>query len=230
MKKFLKISALVLVVLFTSLFMIGIINNESLPKGEKGDRAELLATRMLTALNKNAYDNITLLEWSFIGGHDYKWYKKEDKVEVAWADNKVILFTKQPKKSKVYVDGKEVNAPELIKKAIKYFNNDSFWLVAPYKVKDSGAERSIVKHNGKNSLLVTYTSGGSTPGDSYLWILDDNFIPISFKMWVTIIPIGGLKTTWEDWITTKAGCKLPTNHTLKLIGMDIHMGDVKASN
>lgn len=230
MKKFFKISAIILVVLFVSIFTIGVLNNESLPKGEKGDQAELLATKMLTALNKNAYDNLAILEWSFIGKHHYKWYKKENKVEVTWDDNKVLLFTKQPEKSKVYVNGKEVNHPKMIEKAIAYFNNDSFWLVAPYKVKDPGTERRIVKHNGKDALLVTYMSGGSTPGDSYLWILDDNFIPVSYKMWVDIIPIGGLEATWEDWMTTASGCKLPSNHTLKLIGMDINMKPVKASH
>jgi hypothetical protein len=25
----------------------------------------------------------------------------------------------------------------------------------------------------KEALMVTYTSGGSTPGDSYVWILDE---------------------------------------------------------
>ena len=36
---------------------------------------------------------------------------------------------------------------DFIKTATDYFNNDSFWLVAPFKVYDNGVKRSIVKYN-----------------------------------------------------------------------------------
>lgn len=56
-------------------------------------------------------------------------------------------------------------------------------MVAPYKVFDKGVERTLIKtKNNKDVLLVTYTSGGSTPGDSYLWLLDDNEKPNAFKI------------------------------------------------
>lgn len=230
MKKFFKIIAIILVVVFAGIFIFGYSTNEALPKGQKGAAADLLARKMLTALNKEAYDATKVLEWSFKGTQTYKWYKQENKVEVNWDTNKVILYTKTPEKSIVFVDGKETKDPAILAKAITYFNNDSFWLVAPYKVFDSGTERSILKHNGKEALLITYTSGGSTPGDSYLWVLDANYIPTSFKMWVKVIPIGGVEATWENWITTEAGCKLPTMHTLTALGAKIDMGTVKGYN
>ena len=116
-----------------------------------------------------------------------------------------------------------------IKKAIDLFNNDSFWLVAPFKVFDKGVERRIVPmDDGTKALLITYTSGGSTPGDSYLWELQPNGFPISFKLWVKIIPIGGLKATWDDWQLTESGAFLPKTHSLGPIKLD--MGNVKAYN
>lgn len=228
MKKFFKVIISILLLLVVGIFIFGYSNSEPLPKGQKGDQAELLANKVLNALHKETYDATNILEWTFKGLHTYKWYKQEDKVEVSWDANKVILYTKTPEKSIVYVDGKETDNTAIVTKAIDYFNNDSFWLVAPYKILDPGTERSIVKHEGKDALLITYTSGGSTPGDSYLWILDANYIPISYKMWVGIIPIGGLEVTWDKWITTEAGCKLPTTHILSLVGMEIDMGVVKA--
>ena len=123
-----------------------------------------------------------------------------------------------------------VTSPKLIENAINFFNNDSFWLVAPYKVFDDGVERSIVKVDNKDALLIKYTSGGTTPGDSYLWILDENYVPVSFKMWTQIIPIGGVSATWNDFITSGSGIKLPTSHTLSLFGIKIDMGEVKAYN
>jgi hypothetical protein len=53
-----------------------------------------------------------------------------------------------------------------------------------FKLRDPGTSRSIVMQDEKEALMVTYTSG-STPGDSYVWILDEN-IP-AWRMWVSIV-------------------------------------------
>jgi hypothetical protein len=63
----------------------------------------------------------------------------------------------------------------------------------------------------KEALMVTYTSGG-TPGDSYVWILDENYVPSAWRMWVSIVPIGGFETSWEDYITFPSGLKIATIH------------------
>ena len=95
-------------------------------------------------------------------------------------------------------------------------------MVAPYKVFDEGTERRIVKTdtNG-DALLITYTSGGSTPGDSYLWLFDTNGKPKAFKMWTSLLPIDGLEASWSDWTTTESGAMLPTFHKLLVLGLEI---------
>ena len=114
------------------------------------------------------------------------------------------------------------NRDKLVHQALDYYNNDSFWLVAPYKVFDDGVERRLVElENGKEGLLVTYKTGGSTPGDSYLWEFDDQGKPKSFKMWTSILPIDGLEASWSDWTTTESGAQLPTFHKLLFIGLEI---------
>jgi hypothetical protein len=142
----------------------------------------------------------------------------------------VILHTKNPKKTEVFIDAKKVENSDILKKATTFYNNDSFWLVAPYKIFDTGTERRLVNYKGKDALLITYTFGGSTPGDSYLWILDKNNVPTSFKMWTKIIPIGGISATWSDWKNTESGIKLPTTHTLSLFGLEISLGNVTSIN
>ena len=133
---------------------------------------------------------------------------------------------------KVQVDGASVPASEkddLIQKAVKMFNNDSFWLVAPYKVFDQGTKRSVVNlENGDKALLVTYTSGGSTPGDSYLWLLDENGLPYAFKMWVKIIPVGGIEASWDNWTKMESGAYLPQSH--KLGPLTLSMGNIRGFN
>ena len=230
MKKVFKFIGILLLLLIVAGGLFYFINNESLPEGKKGKDADALATKMLIALNNDAFKNTETLKWSFRNEHFYTWDKQENIVHISWYNNKVTLYTKHPEKSELYIDGKISNNQELIKQAQNFFNNDSFWLVAPYKIFDSGTERRIVKHKNKDALLITYTSGGSTPGDSYLWILDDNYLPTSFKMWTSIIPIGGISATWSNLKSTKSGIKLPTKHTLSLFGMEIDMGNIRAYN
>lgn len=233
LKKVLKIIGGI-IVFFTlpTLLLFGFMYlkyNEDLPTGKLGTDADKLATKMLKALNEDAYLNTDYLEWTFKGRHHYKWYKTDNTCEVYWDDISVILDFENPNNSKVFVLEQEYNGIEkqdYILKATNYFNNDSFWLVAPYKVFDKDVERRLVKtENNKNALLVTYKSGGTTPGDSYLWHLDENGKPKSFQMWVDILPIDGLEASWENWITTETGAQFPTFHKLLILG--IEMNDVK---
>lgn len=230
MKTFLKILAAILVLVVLSGGIYYFANNEDLPQGEHSEKADELATKMLKALNAEAFKNTEIIEWSFTNKHFYKWFKREDIVEVSWDENKVVLHTKAPEKNEVFVAGKKVENEKLVEQATTFFNNDSFWLVAPYKVLDEGTKRSLVKVADKDALLVTYTSGGSTPGDSYLWMLDSNYIPTSYKMWTSIIPIGGVSATWEDWKTTSAGILLPQSHQLSIFGLEISLGNPTAKN
>ncbi|SNR15371.1 hypothetical protein [Tenacibaculum jejuense] len=230
MKKFLKIIGILLLLIIGVFTFIYLKYNETLPTGKQGEEADALANKMLVALQHEAFENTEIIEWSFVGKHFYKWYKQEDKVEVSWGKNKVILNTKNPNESEIFVNGQKSDDKTLIEKAEAFFNNDSFWLIAPHKVFDNGVERRIVKHNDKDALLVTYTSGGTTPGDSYLWILNDNGFPTHYKMWTQIIPVGGLGASWSDWTTTEAGLQLPTKHKLDVLGLEINMGTPKASN
>jgi hypothetical protein len=50
--------------------------------------------------------------------------------------------------------------------------------------------------DNQEALMITYASGGSTPGDSYVWFVDQNYMPKAWRMWVSIIPV--VETTWEE--------------------------------
>ena len=190
--------------------------NEALPSGKQGVAADKLAYKMLDALDYKAYKETSSLAWTFRSKHHYQWSKNQNRCSVQWEDFTVQLDLENKHNSTVSVGGKPYSGEDkeqLINKALTYFNNDSFWLVAPYKVFDDGVERRLVKQeNGSDALLITYTSGGTTPGDSYLWHLDEQGFPTSFQMWVKIIPIGGIEFSWSDWTTTETGAKIATSH------------------
>ncbi|RNC87214.1 MAG: hypothetical protein ED556_07270 [Winogradskyella sp.] len=199
--------------------------DKDLPSGTKGKMADELAINMLKSLNHDAYLSTDYIEWTFKGRQHYKWYKSADSCEVQWNDFKVMLHLKKPSLSSVYVAKQKYEGTDkqkLIGKAEAYFNNDSFWIAAPYKVFDKGTERRLVKTDkDEDALLVTYTSGGSTPGDSYLWHFDREGKPKSYQMWTDLLPIDGLEASWSDWKTTKSGAELPTFHKILFLNLEI---------
>jgi len=226
LKKILKIvTGIIIFLTLPSLLFFGFLYfkyNEDLPTGNQGKHADALATKMLNTLNYEAYKATNYIEFTFKRRHHFKWKKSENTCEVYWKNFKVNLDLNNHVNSMAYENEHEIESTELIQKALDYFNNDTFWLVAPYKAFDTGTERRLVKiDNNKEALLITYTSGGSTPGDSYLWYLNDEGKPISFKMWTSILPIDGLEASWNDWVTTESGAQLPTFHKLMILGLEI---------
>lgn len=205
--------------------------NEDLPSGTQGEAADILAARMLNALNHDAYKATDYIEFTFKKRHHFKWDRTKNTCEVFWKNIRVNLDIDNTNNSEVFVNDALVageNRHEYIDKAESLFNNDTFWLVAPYKVFDEGVERRLVKTEAnKSALLVTYTSGGSTPGDSYLWHFDANGKPISYQMWVDIIPIDGLEASWCDWTTASTEAQFPTFHKLLFLGIEIE--DIKTT-
>lgn len=233
MKKILKILGIGVGVILVAAVLYGVAINEPLPEGTSDPDADALAQKMLTALNYQAYQKTRFLEWSYQGGKNhYKWDKTMGKCVVRWGAYEVKLHLVNPEKSISFKNGSLLGNSEksdAVEKALAYFNNDSFWLVAPYKVFDKGTTRSIVElDDGNQGLLVTYSSGGTTPGDSYLWQLNDDGFPNSYKMWVKILPIGGLEASWDEWIVAESGAFLPKSHQLG--PLELSMGNVKGYN
>ncbi|WP_224490409.1 hypothetical protein [Robertkochia flava] len=230
MKRILKRVLYFFIVVLTLGTVLFLIYNEPLPEGEQGPGAEALAEKMLQSLNAVNYNKTRYIEWDFNGIHSYKWDRQRKIADVSWKDRKVVLNLEDYSKSEVYIDGVRIHTEEKeepIEQAIAYFNNDSFWLVAPYKIYDKGVERRLVKtEEYGDALLVTYTSGGSTPGDSYLWLFDEKGFPVAWKMWVEIIPLGGLKAGWKQWKITETATYLPTGH--KLFLFNLKLNNVKA--
>lgn len=229
--KWLKRIGIFIGILIGVLFLLYFINNESLPKGKMGAEADALAQKVLTAINKTAWDSTGAIMWTFADRHSFIWDKKRHLTQVRWED-KVALINLHNVKGTAYQNGEPIadqaQNDELVKTAWSYWANDSFWLNAPAKIFDGGTSRSIISlEDGSEGLMITYSSGGVTPGDSYLWILDEKGLPKSYKMWVKIIPMGGVEATWEDWQPLSTGALISRSH--KLGPMDIALTNVKGA-
>jgi hypothetical protein len=223
MKKIFKVTGYVLLSLIILLVVLlgGVYAtyNEKMPVGVKGDKAEALGQKMMHAVNKTAWDSTHIIAWTSRSGNSYVWDKQRNLVQVSAKDSKVLLNVYK-QSGKVWDKQSEVTdvekASKSVQKAYKAFINDAFWLNPIVKIFDEGTSRSVVTlADGTEGLLVTYSSGGVTPGDSYLWLVDANGIPTAWKLWVGILPIGGLEFSWDNWLTLPTGAKIATGHTVK---------------
>jgi hypothetical protein len=223
--KILKYLGFGLIGLIAIAVIAGLVAHESLPDGTPGAAADALARKMEFAIKKEAWDSTRFVSWKFVTGTAYLWDKEKNAVLVEWGDNKVLLNTRD-RTGKVYVSGSEISdskkRDELLAKAWAQFANDSFWLCAPMKVFDPGTTRKIVvEEDGSEALMVHYSSGGVTPGDSYLWELDANGMPVAWRMWVNIIPVGGLRFTWKDWKESDKGALIAQDHAGAMFNVPI---------
>lgn len=232
-KTLLKFVVVLVLLLVVASALVYFIYDEPLPEAKISTEADMYANKMLRALHYKAYRDTQYIEWSFSGGaHQFKWDKQNGTVVVSWSNIIVDLNLTDAPKSRIFIDQRPVSNEgneALLQKARAFFNNDSFWLVAPFKVFDKGTERSIVTYeDGSRALMVHYTSGGDTPGDTYVWKLGQTGLPISYQMWTGIIPIGGIEVSWDNWQQMQSGVLLPQTHGFG--PLTISMGDIKAYN
>lgn len=226
--KILKYLFIGLILLAIGLFIFIKVISEQKPIGEPGTDANRLAHKVEKALGKQAFDTLNYLSFEFFrGGHKYLWDKKNEKAIIEWGDNKVLMDLKSLA-SKCYIKGElqeEESHQKLKDKAWSLWCNDSFWMIAPFKLFDPGTKRKIIElEEGGQGLMIEYASGGVTPGDSYLWMLDENHVPTGWKMWTRILPVQGMYTSWEGWQDYN-GIKLSTKHSLA--GTMVEMKNVK---
>lgn len=231
MKKIFKwLAGIIGVLLLGSMIAIQVMSDD-MPEGKEGPEAEALVDEVFAALNKPAWDSLRYVSWTFFRGqHHYQWDKHKNQALIQWDDVKVDMNL-NTLEAQITRNGTAVSEEEygsLKDQAWANWCNDSFWLYAPFKMRDKGTTRKLVEKDGKRGILVSYASGGSTPGDSYLWWIDENGIPTEYQMWVSVIPLKGMHTSWEDWQTLEGGSKVAKSH--KMSKMAVSMSNIKSGN
>jgi hypothetical protein len=203
--------------------------DEKRPSGQAGPDADQLARRIQRAVGIAAWRDIGAVRWNFGGRHRLLWDRRRGLVRVRWKKNEVLLRLSD-KQGLASRNGKPCWGQlqgRLLEHAYRHFINDSFWLNPFDKLFDKGVTRQIVvDETGKEQLLIRFASGGVTPGDAYLIATDKNARPIAWKMWVEIIPVGGLEASWQGYQQV-FGAWLATRHEIWL--MTLRLTDIKAA-
>ena len=212
--------------------LVGVaLEAESPPAGEAGAAAEGLADRIEAAVNLPAWRRTQALRWTFVGVNRHLWDRRRGLARVEKGQRKVLLVlsgagaTGRAWEGERELGGEELSAARAW--AWSAWCNDSFWLNPLAKMRDPGTERLAcgTSPEGLEQLLVSYASGGVTPGDRYLWQVDGEGLPANWKMWVSILPVGGVDATWEGWLTLGTGAKVAREHRL-LGGLRLELSEI----
>lgn len=184
------------ITIIISLFLLFSCKNEdTLPYGnphaqgfnlEQSDQKAIrIADEVMEAMGgREAWDTTRFFKWTFFGRRDHIWDKKRSLAHVTVpSENLQILIDLNSKSGKVYADGVEMTQPDSVSKYVengyRMWVNDSYWLVMPFKLKDSGV---TLKHIGKDTtqtgsssdiLQMTFADVGVTPDNKYLIYVDD---------------------------------------------------------
>ena len=138
MKLTLKLAGGLLAFLIVTALAVYLFAHEPRPVGTPGPDAEALADRMLAAVDAAAWDTTAYVAWDFDARQRYRWRRDVDSVEVRWGDYVVDVHTEtvtgRARRAGELLTGED--AREAVAAAWAHFCNDSFWLAAPFKVRD----------------------------------------------------------------------------------------------
>jgi hypothetical protein len=146
-------------------------------------KAIQIADRAMDAMGgRKNWDKTRFLAWNFFGARKWVWDKWTGDVRMDnQRDDLTVLMNVNTGKGRVYKFGKEQTAPDSLAKYLKSAKsgwiNDSYWLVMPYKLKDSGVtlkylgEEKTQDNKDADVIQLTFKSVGDTPNNKYkVWV------------------------------------------------------------
>ena len=143
--------------------------------------AMLLADKSMQAMGgRQAWDQTRYLSWNFFGRRIHVWDKSTGdlRIEVPSSDL-FILMNINDRQGKVQKAGTAMtdSLDYFLQKGYEWWVNDSYWLVMPYKLKDSGVTLKYIgedtTQDGRLSdvLQLSFQDVGVTPENIYeVWI------------------------------------------------------------
>ena len=152
-----------------------------------------LADKVMAAMGgRSAYDSTRYIKWNFFNSRRHIWDKSTgDLVIEGIRDSFLVKMNIHSMTGEVNYHGIQLSKSDsldtYIKKGKDMWINDAYWLVMPFKLKDSGV---TLKHVGSDTLVggkeaevlsLTFDNVGKTPDNMYHVYVDkeDNLI----KQW-----------------------------------------------
>ncbi len=130
---------------------------------------------------REAWERLRYLTWNFFGARRHVWDKHTGDVRIEGTTREtgeayVVLMNLRTRHGRVWKEGRQVSGAELagmLEGGEAAWINDSYWLVMPYKLKDSGVTLKYVgegeteKGRAAEILELTFDRVGRTPQNKY---------------------------------------------------------------
>ena len=152
-----------------------------------------VADQVMEAMGgRAAWDATRFIEWNFFGARKLTWDKLEKRVRIEIPrDSTILLCNYGSLEGKAQVAGEEITHPDslakLMQRARSIWINDSYWLVMPFKLKDSGVTLTYVGKDttqageASDVLQLTFKDVGNTPQNKYrVWVSKEEHL---VKQW-----------------------------------------------
>lgn len=151
---------------------------------ESDEQAIAIADEVMEAMGgRTAWDSTRYIQWTFFGRRTLLWDKQTGDVRIdVPADSTVYLVNIFDKTGEVLLKGTDISQTDSIGKYVEQgesiWINDAYWLVMPYKLKDSGVTLQFIgqdtMQNGEQAdvLQLTFQEVGRTPDNKYLVYVD----------------------------------------------------------
>ncbi|MEP1096852.1 MAG: hypothetical protein ABJG78_17170 [Cyclobacteriaceae bacterium] len=145
--------------------------------------ATLLADKVMNAMGgRKAWDETRFISWTFFGRRNHVWDKQTGDVRIEDPSKElVILMNINSMEGKVQLAGEEFTNADSVSKYLdsgkRMWINDSYWLVMPFKLKDSGVtlyyigEDTTMAGTKADVIRLTFEDVGVTPENFYnIWV------------------------------------------------------------
>lgn len=155
---------------------------------EQGSDAKAMeiADAVMEAMGgRKSWDNTRHIKWTFFGRRTLTWDKFTGNVRIEIpADSMTILVNINELEGRVFQGGNEMTQPDSVTKFVDRGNriwiNDAYWLVMPFKLKDSGVTLTYVGEDSTQAgeladlLELRFEEVGVTPQNKYQVWVDKN--------------------------------------------------------
>ncbi len=175
-------------------------------------KAILIADEVMKA--QGGYENwknTRIIKWNFFGKRTLLWDKFTGDVRIELSEdlNNTIIVNINTGEGKAEKDSVEIKdtleLKQLLKTGKSIWINDAYWLVMPFKLKDSGVSLKYLETSNTESeqLEMTFENIGDTPQNKYIVHVDKSTNLINqwdfYSNYNDSIP--RFSTPWDDYQT-----------------------------
>jgi hypothetical protein len=169
-----------------------------------------IADRVMAAMGgRDAWDGTRYLSWRFFDRRDHLWDRWTGDLRLE-AEDSVVLMNVGTREGRAWKNGQELAGTELAEAldgGYKAWVNDSYWLIMPYKLKDSGVTLTHVGAGQTEAgevadiLRLTFEDVGVTPQNKYhVWVARDTDLVEQWAFFPTAdLEDPAFVTPWGNW-------------------------------